>query len=535
MSAAQPAAHSVVETRSGKLRGALSDQAGPPIYSFKGIPYAASTAGANRFRAPQPVAPWAGVRDALEFGPTCPQLNIRDSEYFAWYHPVLNGGEDCLRLNVYTPGIESAGQGKRPVMVWIHGGGFISGAGSAAVFEGTNLSRYGDVVVVTVTHRLGVMGFLNLGTYDASVPESGNAGMLDLVAALEWVRDNIASFGGDPANVTVFGQSGGTGKISTLLAMPAARGLMHKVIMQSGCALILRTPEQAASHTHSVLSQLPPGMWDGKSADSLRKVPFEQLVTATKAGGARFGAYVDGAIVATHPSEPDAPEVSRDVSIIIGSASEEASYTYRKDMAVLSLNDMAEVRARLVHKLGCDQAMADHLIEVHGRARPGATPAQLLFAVESEYLYRLRCTQYAERKSAQAERGGAPVWMYYFSWQTPALGGLFGAPHCVCVPLVFRNQHLATALLGDGPDTQAISDRLCEAWMAFARKGDPAHAAGMSAWKPYRLPQRATLFFDRQCRVVDDPMPEQRQAMERHGAHANYISSTRARFVRQPA
>jgi para-nitrobenzyl esterase len=518
----------MVETQHGKLRGATVQG----IHSFKGIPYAASTAGANRFRAPQPVEPWAGVRDALEFGSTCPQLNIHDSEYFAWYHPVLNGGEDCLRLNVYTPGLESGAAGKRPVMVWIHGGGFISGAGSAAVFEGSNLSRYGDVVVVTITHRLGVMGFLDLGPYDASVPEAGNAGMLDLVQALQWVRDNIAAFGGDPANVTVFGQSGGTGKISTLLAMPSARGLMHKVIMQSGCALILRSPEQAARHTHSVLSQLPAGMWDGKSADSLRKVPFQELVNATKAGGARFGAYVDGSIVATHPSEPDAPEVSREVSIIIGSASEEASYTYRKDMTVLTLSDMDEVRARIEHKLGCDAATAAEFVELHSRNRPGATPAQILFSVESDYLYRLRCTQYAERKAAQ---GTSPVWMYYFSWQTPALGGLFGAPHCVCVPLVFRNQHLAAKLLGDGPDTQAISDRMCEAWMAFARTGDPANAPGMAAWKPYTLPERRTMVFDRECHVMSDLMPEERLAMERHGPHANYISATRDRFVRRAA
>jgi para-nitrobenzyl esterase len=521
----------VAQTRSGKVRGA--SRLG--ILSFKGIPYGASTAGANRFRAPQPVTPWAGLRDALEFGPTCPQLTIRDSEYFAWYHPVLNSGEDCLRLNVYTPGLT----GKRPVMVWVHGGGFISGAGSAEVFEGTNLARYGEVVVVTVTHRLGVLGFLNLGAWDRSVPEAGNVGMLDLVAALEWVRDNIAAFGGDPGNITAFGQSGGTGKISTLLAMPSARGLVHKVIMQSGCALILRTPEQSERHTHSVLSQLPSAMWDGKSADSLRKVPFEQLVTATKAGGARFGAYVDGSIVATHPCEPDAPEVSREVGIIIGSTAQEASYMYRKDMAVLSLTDMAEVRARLQHKLGCDQAMAEHLIEVHRSGRPPnakpATPAQLLLAIESDYLYRLRCIQYAERKAAQAAQGGAPVWMYYFSWQTPALGGLFGAPHCVCVPLVFRNQHLAANLLGEGPDTQAISDRLCKAWMTFAHNGSPSTGAGMSGWKPYQVPERATMIFDRECGVVGDPLSGERQAMARHGAHANYISSTREKFVRQPA
>jgi len=333
----------------------------------------------------------------------------------------------------------------------------------------------------------------------------------------------------------VFGQSGGTGKISTLLAMPTSRGLVHKVIMQSGCALILRTPEQAERHTRSVLSHVP--AWDGRSAASLRDVPVEHLLAAARAGGTRFGAFVDGHIVPRHPCEPDAPDSLRDVSLVIGCTTQEASYFYKKDMAVLSLTDIAEVRQRLVHRLGCDGPAAARFIELYRESRPNDTPVQLMLAIESDYMYRLRCIQYAERKAAL---GGAPVYMYLLDWQTPALGGLFGAPHTMCVPLVFRNQHLAAPLLGTGPDTQAISDRLCDAWMAFVRSGDPnagAHGNGasLSRWQPYALPERSTMIFDRECRVDGDPLAEERKAMALNGPHANYISARREKFVRRPA
>jgi para-nitrobenzyl esterase len=510
----------VVETRSGRLRGELRNG----VCRFLGIPYGASTAGANRFRAPQPVQPWAGIRDAQTFRPACPQLPIHDSEYFAWYHPAPVNDEDCLHLNVYTCGAQAAR--RRPVMVWLHGGGFISGSGSAEIFEGSNLTAYGDIVLVTVTHRLGILGFLRLDDHGA--PDSGNAAMLDMVAALQWVRDNIEAFGGDPGNVTLFGQSGGTGKISTLLAMPAASGLFHKAIMQSGCALILRTAAQAERHTHDVLAHLP---FDGRSADSLRHVPVEQLLASARAGGSRFGPYVDGRVVPRHPCEPDAPAVSRGVSLIIGSASHEASYAYKKDVAVLSLRDFAEMRERVMHRLHCDGAAADRLISVYRQGRPQASAAQVLIAIESDYLYRLKCIQYAERKAAL---GGAPVYMYLLSWVTPALEGLFGAPHTACVPLVFRNQHQAAILVGDDTHTRDISDRLCEAWMGFARSGVP-QGPGLPEWKPYGLPDRATLIFDRTCRLVSDPDAEERLAIGVHGPHANYISARRQKFASRTA
>ncbi len=534
-SAADTVVETVVETAAGKLRGIVRGG----VHRFLGVPYGASTAGCNRFRAPQPLSPWTGVRDALAFGPTCPQQPISyELPMFAWYHPQLNDGEDCLTLNVYTPGVRDGDLRRRPVMVWLHGGGFSVGGSTAEVFDGSNLARHGDVVVVTVTHRLNLFGFLYLADRGEEFVDSGNAGMLDAVAALQWVRDNIAQFGGDPGNVTLFGQSGGTGKVSTLLAMPAAKGLIHKAILQSGCALRLRTTEQAARHAAQVLSHLP---LEGRSLDALYDIPVGQLLAAARAGGPQFGPVVDGVTLPRQPFEPDATEVSADVPVIIGCTLQEASYNYRKGSGpdVLRLKDMGEVRERLMHKLHCDDAAIDRLIAVYAASHPGMTPAQLMITVETDYLYRLKCTLFAERKAAQQR---APVYMYLLAWQAPAMDGLFGAPHTMCPPLAFRNTHVAEELLGTGPDTLALADRISSAWVAFARTGDPnmartgdPNSAALPDWRPFSVPERATMVFDNDCHVVNDPWPEDRAAIAVHGPHANYIDSVRRKFARRAA
>ncbi len=513
----------IVETSFGKLRGEVREG----IHVFKGVAYGASTAGRNRFMPPQPVPAWAGVRDALAFGPTSPQPQIRDVPLFRWYHPQVNGSEDCLTLNVYTPGVRGhdAGSGKRPVMVWLHGGGFSFGGSTADVFEGSNLARFGDVVVVTVTHRLNLFGFWYLSEQCPELADSGNAGMLDVVAALRWVRDNIASFGGDPGNVTVFGQSGGTGKISTLMAMPAARGLFHKAILQSGCALVLRTPEQAARHAHGVLSHL---QYSGNILDALQKAPIEQLQAAARAGGFRFGAVVDARALPRQPFEPDATPVSADVSVIIGSAAEEATYFYRKALDRLPAHSMDDARRRVMQRLHCEVGEADRLIEAYRDSHPAATLTHIATIIESDYLYRLKCLLFAERKARQA----APVHMYLLAWQTPAMAGLYGAPHTMCPPLVFRNMHVAADLLGVGAATQALSNRMSSAWVAFAHTGKP-DGAGLPPWPAYRLPQRATMVFDTDCAVVNDPLSNDRIAIAAYGPDAAYIRAEKGNTIRR--
>ena len=512
----------IVETSSGKLRGDMRDG----VHVFKGVPYGDSTAGRNRFRPPQPVRAWAGVRDALAFGPTSPQPQITDAPLFRWYHPRVNASEDCLSLNVYTPGVagHDAGSGRRPVMVWLHGGGFSFGGSTADVFDGTNLARFGDVVVVTITHRLNLFGFWYLAELGTDLADSGNAGMLDIVAALRWVHDNIASFGGDAGNVTVFGQSGGAGKISTLMAMPAAQGLFSKAILQSGCALVLRTPEQAARHAREVLAHMH---LDGNIVDALQKAPIEQLQAAARAGGFRFGAVVDGRALPRQPFEPDASPACADVSVIIGSAADEATYRYRKAPGMLHAGSMDEACQRVMRCLQCDADEAGRLVSAYRDSHPEATLTRLATVIESDYLYRLKCILFAERKALQA----APVYMYLLNWQTPAMAGVFGAPHTMCPPLVFRNTHVAAGLLGTGADVHTLSDRMSAAWVAFAHTGKP-EVSGLPPWPVYGVPGRATLVFDNVCTVIDDPLSKDRITIAAHGPDAAYIEPEKRNTVR---
>ena len=491
----------VVETTSGKIRGVI--QGGTHI--FRGIPYGASTAGSNRFMPPRKPEPWPGVRDAFQNGPTAPQLGGPPNALILNHKEPAVQGEDCLVINVFTPGVNDGR--KRPVMVWLHGGGFASGAGSAHAFDGTNLARSGDVVVVSVNHRLNIFGYLYLADLGGEkYADSGNAGLLDIVAVLEWVRDNVVHFGGNPGNVTIFGQSGGGLKISTLLAMPPAKGLFHKAIIESGSALKGIRREEANKTTERILSKL--GLQENQ-VDQLQTLPVAQLLSAIDTRGAAQGTIpftiapvVDGRALPSDPFDPTAPEVSADVPLIIGSVNTEGTFFTPPDSPLFSL-DEAGMRARLTPRFG---EATDKLIDLYRKEMPNASPSQIYFLISA---FPTAAITQAERKVAQ---GKAPVYMYLFTWETPVEGGKRHSPHTVELPFVFNNVADQPEEVGNGPELQPLAEKVSGAWTAFARTGNPG-AAGTPKWLAYTSNERATMIINNEWKLVNDPRHEARLIM----------------------
>jgi para-nitrobenzyl esterase len=487
----------VVETISGKVRGLVHEG----VSVFKSMPYAAPPTGSRRFRPPKPADPWTGVRDAFEYGASCPQPATRPQ---GWW-PETAESEDCLFLNVWTP--DAADGQRRPVMVWIHGGGFSIGSGSWPLYDGAALARRGDVVVVTVNHRLGIFGYLHLGP--VAGPEfasSGNAGMLDLVASLQWVRDNIEAFGGDPDNVTVFGESGGGAKVCTLLAMPGARGLFHRAAVQSGASLRLRSIEDAtkvAERTLGALEITP------DQIDALQALPSDRLLAANPTIGQRGGrsgvmAYtpvLDGAVTTGHPEDALANGTAPDVPILIGSNRDEATLFLRADPVLKDPQSLeGDGLARRLASLG---ESADKVIAAYRAGRPDASPRDLLIAIESDRMVRVPSITLAERRLAG---GNAPVFMYLFTWAA----GPLGSAHGFEIPFVFDN--VRPPVMEESAGRTTLAARMSEAWLGFARSGEPGHAA-LPPWPAYTLGHRATMIFDRgACHIQDDPSGDERRA-----------------------
>jgi para-nitrobenzyl esterase len=497
----------VARTASGQVRGVEARG----IKVFKGIPYGASTAGRNRFMPPVSPEPWTGVRNALAYGASAPQAEPGARRASSPVAVAAAGlppeGEDCLVLNVWTPAL--ADTRKRPVMVWCHGGGFATGSGSSPVTDGTNLARRGDVVVVSLNHRLNVLGFAHLesvaGTRFAA---SGDAGMLDIVKALEWVRDNIAEFGGDAGNVTVFGQSGGGRKVATLLAMPAAKGLFHRAIIESGATLRLVEPEAGARAARELLSELrlAPG-----SGDALQAVPLDRLMAAYFTVVRRmnvdqmtqgFSPAMDGRIVPRHPFDP-ASALSAQVPVMVGSTRTELTQSAAE--ADFSLTE----RAMTDKVRGLLGAHADRVLAVYRRANPKATPSDLYFLIASDHRYSGPVMKIAERRAAL---GGGPVFLYYFRWETPVDGGRLRSPHTIEIPFAFDNVDIAARLTGGGADARALADRVSDAWIAFARTGHP-DTPKLPHWPAFTAGERATMVIDAVSRVERDPIREQRLVM----------------------
>ena len=430
-----------VQTVSGPVAGYIDDG----VYIYKGIPYAK----AERFQPAVAPDPWKEVRPSRAFGPTCPQGPrsgwYDDAQAFTMHWDDGFPDEDCLRVNIWTTGISDGG--KRPVMVWLHGGGFRAGSGQELIsYDGTNLARDHGVVVVSLNHRLNVLGFLDLSAYGAKYAHSGNLGMMDIVKALEWVRDNIENFGGDPSNVTIFGQSGGGGKVSTLMAMPSAKGLFNKAIVESGSITNLLTPKYSRRVGAATVANL--GLNPSRIED-ISKVPYDRLLAAYDAALATVceeakqdGAFptnvldallfgqvpvVDGEVIPAQPSTPEALALSKDVPVIIGT---------------------------VYHEFTRDQ--------------------------EDPIFKPLALQQAADRTAA----GCAPVHYYQFTWESPVLDGALGSTHCIEIPFVFDNVLLHRTFTGGGEDVVELGHRVSRLWTSFAKTGKP-EAEGMPAWEAW--------------------------------------------------
>ncbi len=511
----------VIEVGGGTLRGTTTRG----VHAFKAIPYGAPTGGAHRFLPPAPAAPWSGVRDATALGPSCAQSSTgapgpagdglrATMAAFGFVAQEVSTSEVCLRLNVWPPAPAPDGTvvddgGARPVMFRIHGGGFTMGSGSWPSHDGTNLAARGDVVVVTVNHRLGVLGYLDLSSrFGSAYAASGNAGMLDLVLALEWVRDNIARFGGDPGTVTIFGESGGGYKVSTLLAMPSARGLFHRAIVQSGPGLTARAPEDAAKVAGMLLEEL-----GDPDVDALRAMPVEQLLAAQGAIGARvggtgaiagFGPVRDGVMIPADPGDALADGSAADVPVIVGSTRHEATMflAMAGTTAGTEMDDDA-LRAQASNYAG---DRADAVIDAYRRAHPDASNLDLAVLIQSTGMMGRGSIELAERKLAGST---TPVWLYVLAWESPALDGFVKATHGMCIPLTMDNAALVP--ITDHPDAHALAAQMSAAWIAFARHGDPDHA-DLPKWEPYSLDQRATMVFDVPAHLDHDPFAAERLA-----------------------
>lgn len=488
----------VTSTDAGKVRGYIHNT----IYIYKGIPYAE----AKRFEAATKPKQWAGVRSSMTYGPVAPlstpTTSVQDESEFLFHHDWGYTNEDCLRANVWTPGINDGK--KRPVMFWIHGGGFTAGSSQELPsYDGENLAKRGDVVVVSINHRLNVLGFLDLSAYGEKYKHSANNSILDIKMALEWVKNNIANFGGDPNNVTIFGQSGGGAKVNTLMAMPSAKGLFHKAINESGAfrsSMKEKAETQAIAAEVLTLLNIP-----ATNVDSLQKIPFQILSDISakaiknvndrkgKPGdmlSSGFGPSVDGTDLPYQLFSKEAFELSKDVPLMIGTVKNEF-------MPSLFTNMSKATKEQVVGFIKNQQKdKADAYIASVQKAYPNDTKPSDLMDVDA--MFRPGAIHEAKDKAAL---NAAPVYMYLFTWQSPVLDGKFKAVHCMEIPFAFYNIEKCEEMTGGTKEAVELSKKVSDAWINFARSGNPNHK-GLPIWPKFDASKTATMHFDNKCEVL---------------------------------
>ena len=511
----------IAQTTDGKVRGFTHKE----MFVFRGIPYGRPVSGAGRFMAPTKPAAWSGVRSALAWGFASPQTPPEhwDKDEVAFVYEWNPGaqGEDCLRLNVWTPGLDNR---KRAVMVWLHGGGFSVGSGNEMnVYDGENLARH-DVVVVSLNHRLGAVGFLDLSSIGGKkYADSANVGMLDIIAALEWVRDNIANFGGDPGNITIFGQSGGGGKVNALLAMPRAKGLFHKAIVQSGSMRRMLTPDFSAKLADAVLKEA--GVTKARLKD-LHQMPLDRLVAAAAIAAKKvypasdysrpfdfsrhcelnaWAPTVDGSILPEHPFWTSAPAASAGVPLIVGSTLTEFGVPYGDP----EFEKQAFEHFGAYINKGHGAEHGERILNALRRGHPDASPAKV-FTIWCSSGVRHAAVRQAALKGAQ---GGAPAYLYWFVWDSPIFGGRLHSFHCCDLPFVFDNTDRCDHMTGGGPGARALAARISSAWVQFALTGNPNHS-GLPQWPAFDPAKRPTMIFNNSCVVKEDPDGEELKALD---------------------